>query len=196
MTEIAEKPKREVEAYTTADIERALTEVAACNGNVRQAEANLDADPDARAVPKSTLHEWKTRHHVERYAAIRAEQLPKIREQAADQHMALAQRSMEVEDDLLALLAAKKDELPARDLAGAIRNLSVDSGVHTQNAQLLNDQPTERRAIDLPGTLQELKSLGVEPKHVLNLTPVAEEDVETGSSSEAGLTPRTDSPGP
>lgn len=196
MTDLAEAPKREVEAYSTADIERALIEVAACNGNVRQAEANLGADPDARAVPKSTLHEWKTQLHAERYAAIRAKQLPKIREQAADQHMALAQRSMEVEADLLALLAEKRAELPARDLAGAVRNVAVGSAVHTEKAQLLNDQPTERRAIDLPGTLQELKSLGVEPKHVLNLTPVAEEDVETGSSSEAGLTPQMDSPGP
>jgi hypothetical protein len=93
---------------------------------------------------------------------------------------------MEAEALLVDRLKDNVNDIAPRDLPGAIRNVAVGSAVHTEKAQLLNDQPTERRAVDLAGTLAELKSLGVEPKHVLDLQPESEEEIDSPESQDLG----------
>lgn len=178
-TAVEAKPRRtRGTAYTASEIERGLIELVACNGNARQAAANLDQDPSIRSIPYQTLTGWKSSVHANRYREIRAELLPQIREHAADEHMALVSASMAVETEFLEALKGKAADIPARDLPGAVRNLATGAAIHTEKAQLLNDQPTERRSIDLAGTLQELKAMGADPKVVLNLTPSSEETIK------------------
>lgn len=167
--QLTEKPKRtEVDFAVDQKLERALLAVAAFNGNTRKASAFLK-ETDSYEIPHQTLWYWARKEHVERYEAIRREVLPHIRAQAADEHMELAELQMEANRKIVTRLTANIDELPIKELAGASRNMSVGAAVETEKAQLLNDQPTHRSAVDLLGTLQELKALGVEAKRVLNL---------------------------
>lgn len=167
-----------IEAFAVdRKVERCLMAVAAHMGNCNKAEEMLAED--GIAINKATLWRWSRKQHAERYAEIRAQALPLIRAQAADEHIELAKLSMEAERLIAERLATKVDEIPARDLAGAGRNLAVSAGVHTQNAQLLNDQPTQRVSVDLAGTLKELKAMGVDPQQILDAEVVEEEDVTT-----------------
>jgi len=149
------------------DIEAGLLALAAHNGNSRKAAAFL-AGQQGSQHDHTTLWEWKHRY-PERYQALRAEILPKIREQAADEHMDLAQKAMSAEAKVLARLDKEVDDLPVKELPGAARNMAVASAVHSEKAQLFNDQPTGRVSVDLPSLIREAKSLGIEPTKVLNL---------------------------
>lgn len=140
-------------------IERALIALAATNGSPTKASALL-AEGGVR-VDKSSIREWK-RKYPDRYTALRAEVLPAVRTQAADEHMELAAMQMEVNRKIVRRMSDEVDELPVKELPGASRNMSVSSGVETDKAQLLNDQPTSRVAHNLPGVLKELKEMGIE----------------------------------
>jgi hypothetical protein len=176
MNETAVAEKRNAPTNTDeAIIERGLMAMAAYNGNSRKAAAFLEQD--GIQVNQTTLWAWARRKHVGRYEELRAEVLPKIRAEAADEHMELARLNMELERSTLEQLKDKIPEMPARDLPGASRNLAVSSAVHTERSEGLNDRPTERIAIDLAGTLKEIRSMGVDPEVVLDAQVVSEEDV-------------------
>jgi hypothetical protein len=176
MTELVEKETRNTQTRKDEiTLERGLMALAERNGNSRKAAKDLKAD--GIEVCFQTLWNW-SRQYEDRYQAIRAQVLPKIRAKAADQHMDLAQRLMKAESEMVDQLQKKIPDIEPRDLPGSIRNTAVSAAVHTEKAQLLNDQPTQRVSIDLPATLKELKSLGVDPATVLDLQPVSEETVE------------------
>lgn len=167
----------EIETFTEDQrIELGLIAVARHNGNTRRAAKELKGA--GIEVAHQTLHRWMRTKYADRYQKIREQCLPAVRTLAADKHMELAELNAKAEKKMLARLNRNVDEIPARDLPGAIRNAAVAGSIHTERAEDLNDQPNVRVAIDLAGTLQELKSLGVEPTHVLNLEPVSEEDVD------------------
>ena len=154
-------------------IERGLMAVAAHNGNTRKAAAFLAED--GIKVDHSTLWEWARKRHVKRYEELRAEILPQIRAQAADQHMDLAGAQMEANKLIVERLKGEVDEIPSRDLPGASRNMSVGAAVETEKAQLLNDQPTEiRKHRDASEIIKSLKARGV----LLEATVISEETIE------------------
>jgi transposase-like protein len=51
-------------------------------------------------VDHSTLHRWKDRHS-EKYLSLQREILPKLREEAAERHSAVADREMELDSSSL-----------------------------------------------------------------------------------------------
>lgn len=157
-------------------VERGLQAMAYHNGNARRASHFLR--DSGIEIHDTTLMNWARGPHSERYHQIREEYAPKMRAQAADEHMDLAERAMRVNSQILDRLKEKVPELPAKELPGAARNMAVTAAVHTEKAQLLNEQPTQRVTTDLEATLKELKSLGVDPKTVLEGEVVAEEDVK------------------
>jgi hypothetical protein len=172
MTEQLE-PKRKPESQTPEPIvERGLMAMGACNGNSRKAAALLAAD--GIKLHHTVLWSWARKIHIERYAEIRAQVLPQIRAQAADEHMDLAERMMEVNGLMVDRLKAEHERVPTKELPGGIRNLSVAGAVETEKAQLLNDQPTQRVATNMPGLLKELKDMGIE---FVDGEVVGEEDV-------------------
>lgn len=166
----------DIETFTVDQkIELGLIAVARHNGNTRKAAKELEAG--GHPIPRQTLYNWVSRQYKDEYLEIREKVLPFVRAHAADRHMAMAESLAKANEKIVSRLSANVDEIPPRDLPGAARNLSVATAVETEKAEMLNDQPTHRVAIDLQGTLAELKSLGVEPRRVLNLTPTVEEDV-------------------
>ncbi len=177
MTDLAERPKKKQihKSYGTEEISRGLVAIAYANGNTRQAERDLAED--GLRIDHNTLHYWKTKNHAQEYERIRAEVLPKVREEAGDQHLALARRQMEASAMATDEWIKRRHELDPKDLSTAARNFDVGSGIHSQHAQVFHDQPTSRVAVDLSGTLKELKSMGVDPAVVLEAEVVSEEDV-------------------
>lgn len=140
-------------------IERGLHALAVCNGNSRKAAKMLsDVQPKLKFT---VIYEWGKKY-PKRYAEIRAEVAPAIRAKVADETLALVELQIEASRKMTLRAIEKADELEARDLPGAVRNMSVAAAVGIDKAQLLNDQPTVRIAHNLPGVLKELKELGVE----------------------------------
>lgn len=127
--------------FTEAQIQRALTEVAACSGNTHMAERNLAAD--GFSVAQRTLWKWSRRMYVGDYERIRTEILPAITKAAAEQHLALARRQMEGAALLADELIAERDQLEPRDRINALGKLDIGSGIHSEKAQLLAGNPTQ-----------------------------------------------------
>jgi hypothetical protein len=143
--------------YTEAQIQRVLTEVAACAGNSGLAAKHLEED--GLSIPLRTIQYWKADLHADKYQAIREIALPAIRRQAADMHMASARRRMELADELADALKAKKGELEAKDLSTALRNVDVGSAVHTDKATQLNEVEQPRPAQNFGNMLREFKQM-------------------------------------
>jgi hypothetical protein len=137
--ELSVAPAAPNSRFDELEIEQGLMALALCSGNARKAERRL-ADLGMR-VDHSTLHRWRTKH-TEKYRSLQRNMLPKLREEAAERHSAVADREMEVGLELLDQLKAKQTDLPARDLSTAIRNLDVGQGIHrTKAAELRGDAP-------------------------------------------------------
>lgn len=155
-------------------LERSLLAVAAFNGNTRRASAFLAED--GLEISHQTLWNWTNKVHLERYEGIRAERLPRVQRHAAEQHMELMTRNMELEGKLLDDLDDKRHELAARDISAAARNAAVGTGIHTEKSQLLNDQPTEiHKNRDASDVLRLLKARA--PGLFIEGTVEEEEDV-------------------
>jgi hypothetical protein len=144
-------------SYTEAEIQRGLTEVAACSGNARLASKHLAEE--GLEIDNSILYRWKTKLHAEKYEAIRDELLPSIRRQAADMHAASAAKRMELADEISEKLKEKLPELDAKDLSTAMRNTDVGAGIHSQNAEKLNEQTAPRPAQNFGAMLREFKQM-------------------------------------
>jgi hypothetical protein len=86
---------------------------------------------------------------------------PGQRELAAE-YTDLARYELAVARKVLDRLDTETDEIPARDLAGTLRNVKVSSAVGTDKAQLLRDEPTEiKQPMSSAQIARELKALGV-----------------------------------
>lgn len=159
-------------------IERGLMALAANNGNARKASKFLAED--GIEVPHQTLWRWANKVHAKRYEEMRADALPKVRAQAADAHMDLMTRNMELEVDLLEDLKENRHKLEPRDMSTAARNAAVGTAIHTEKAQLLNDQPTEiHKQRDASEILRQLKHRA--PGLFIEADVISEEDVDQPS---------------
>ena len=92
-------------------------------------------------IPRSTLQSWLDTFS-DLYTRVRGEILPRLKDELADQHTDLARHQIDVSRDLTERLSQGAAELSPRDLSGAIRNLDVGSGIHTQRAGELRGDPT------------------------------------------------------
>ena len=155
------KPKkvRERPTYDPAMVERGLLALAECNGNGRKAERLLSEDD--LGIDHTTLYRWRQGPYAEQYERIRAEVVPKVRLRASEDHMALSERLMDAEGDLLTMLMDKAHELPPKEVSTAIRNVSTSGAIHVDKAQVLSDQPTEIRRLDTGEVLRKLGSRGM-----------------------------------
>lgn len=131
--------------YTTEEIEAGLLELACWHGNVKQAARCLNER--GLEIPRTTLQGWK-KSHAERYEAIQAEVVPRVRDRLAQQYEAIAQRSAELALEGLDQFGEQMTELPIKELAGAIRNISTSGAIGVDKASLLRGLPTEIRQTD------------------------------------------------
>lgn len=131
--------------YSVEQIETGLAAMAIWHGNRRQAARVLrEAGTE---IPESTLKEW-VKAYPERYAELQAEIVPRVREKLAQQFEVIGLRSAEITLKSLDRFDDQLHELPARDLAGAIRNLSTAGAIGVDKASLLRGLPTEIRQND------------------------------------------------
>lgn len=128
--------------YPLDHIEAGLAAMAIWHGNSRQASRVLKEQ--GVEVPPNTLIEWKNRY-TERYAELTEQIVPQVREKLAQQFEAIGMRSAELTLQSLDQYGEKLDKLEARDLAGAIRNISTAGAIGVDKASLLRGLPTEIR---------------------------------------------------
>jgi hypothetical protein len=79
-------------------------------------------------IPASTLREWKA-DHPERYAQLRTELHGKVAEQIASEAEHMAQRLARIEHQMADKLEAGIDKLDAKDLPGALRNVTTSKAL-------------------------------------------------------------------
>ncbi|MGH2941083.1 MAG: hypothetical protein ACRDPE_23535 [Solirubrobacterales bacterium] len=142
-------------------MDRALIALVQCNGSAITARELLLLD--GIDIPKSTLALWPTsKKFGARYEAILAEEAPRIRRHAAQQQRQVAERAAGTTMKIIDKLDGEVDEIEARDLPGAARNMATVSAIAVDKADVLEDKPTQRVQIDMAGTLKELLALGVQ----------------------------------
>lgn len=159
MGTVSAKPatkKRTQRSYNEREIELALSTVAFLNGNTRQAHKELKQA--GLSINPATLWRWSRKKYVEKYEEIRREVTPRAREWAAERHMALADEHMEINRSLLERLRGTVEDIPARDLPGAVRNVSTAAAIETDKAQLLAGQPTVRVERSVSEIVAKLKA--------------------------------------
>jgi hypothetical protein len=142
--------------YTDQEIERGLVALALFSGNRRRASEALDQQ--GLSIPDSTLRDWRETYSGW-YTEVQRKTMPQIRELAAEQHSDLAQLEGGAARKLLDRLIAKYQDIPARDLPGAIRNLDVSAAVNRDKAAMLRGENPEaqsatRSVKDILGSLQ------------------------------------------
>jgi hypothetical protein len=148
------------EAYSEEEIERGLVEVAMCAGNTRRAHRQLEAR--GLTIPRETLKDWTTRHHLARYEEVRLEVLPRVHAKLAQESEDLAREYAAAEHAALDRFRAELPNLRAADAASAVRNLATSRGISLDKAHVLRGRPSsivERR--DPAEIVDALARLGV-----------------------------------
>jgi hypothetical protein len=170
--------KRNGHHYTDQEVERGLVAVAMCSGNYRRAAQLLEQQD--LPIPASTLRDWLTRR-AEDYTQVREQTMPKLNAQLAEQHTQLVRANMELEDELRKKITEQKDEIPARDLPGALRNVSTSTGIHSDKARLLRGEPTQIvQSKDAAELQRALEAHGF----VISLGPQDVQELPEGSDEE------------
>jgi hypothetical protein len=143
--------------YTLEEVERGLVAVALCSGNSRRA-ARLLEDQDT-PIPRGTLERWKA-DRADTYERVREDVTPRLKAMLAEEHTDLARAQMDTARKLLTRLDEEAEELPARDLPTAIRNLDVGTGIHTDKSRDLRGEATVVRheTVDVANLLKALQA--------------------------------------
>ena len=163
MTAKEPKPPARRSRYSESEGEQGLVALALYSNNSRRAPRLLKQH--GLSISARTLADWPVTF-ADEYARVRAEILPRLKQQLAEEHTALARQEMGLSRDLLAKLKREAEEIPARDLSTTIRNLDVGSGIHSDKARDLRGDPTavvERRSDSEreKAILRKLTTLGV-----------------------------------
>lgn len=156
--------------YSPDEKRDAMAAYAFCSGNQQKTEKLLS---DAGlTVSFHTIVGW-VRREKDLYEQVKAEIDGHTRSMMADSHKRLANMYMEGEEIGLAQLIKdlESGELTGKDLARALKDMSVGSAVHTDKGELLSGQPTARVATDANDIKRELASLGI---HVIESDAVEE----------------------
>lgn len=132
------------QTYGEQEIENGLQALAVHAGNARVAS-------EMTGVPERTLRNWRNQSHVERYAEIRREIMPKIRQRLAAMHEDNAAMALEKAREAMAGL--DPDKLSHSEKAKATQQLAVASGVYTDKASILRGLPS---AIEEHATAEEI----------------------------------------
>lgn len=163
--------RRDREPWNGEDIDRALWEIAVCGGNVARAHRQLSDWADAVkendgieiAVPsRRTMSLWKQGSHRNRYHEICASRTKDLDEHLAQQHVGLALRAVELEQEAMRKIAERIDGVDATEASLILRNLSgakknaVDGAAH-----LRGNTPGHIAARGVSQVIERLVRLGV-----------------------------------
>ena len=169
--------------YTHEQREMGLRAVALNSGNTERAARDLRTM--GIKVPRSTLRDWATRQHVQRYREIQTEVIPEIEERLAQKSEGLATQYSDLEADVLVRLKKELPNVPVRDLSRAARDLATGKGISTDKARDLRGrgEPARPNPIEeYAEAVRDLERLGITiqvgppPKEVPNLEGKATEE--------------------
>jgi len=172
------KPHGHRKDYTDQEIDAGLTAFAICSGHRKKAAELVKTQ--GFEIPAETIREWANRTHPDRYDRIRTKIAPKLQQQMADTHQALAGTAAELEARVVEKLETRLEtgDVEDRDLANIFKSAAIAGGIHVEKAQLLNDRPTQIVQRSASEVLRKLKSKGV----VVDAEVVEEEDVVEASA--------------
>jgi hypothetical protein len=162
--------------FNEQEVERGLVALALFNGNSRRAAKALKGQ--GLSVGATTLRRWKDDLHPEKYRKLQQDTLPEIRERAAEMHTDLAEQEVRLSGRLVQDLGQRLErgeELPIRDVPGAIRNLDTGAGINRDKASGLRGEPNVRveKQLDVGAILRELDGMGFPvPKYMLDAIDV------------------------
>lgn len=122
------------------EIDKALTVLAYYGGNSARASAET-------GIAASTLRDWRTTVHRDRYLEITEREGPRLEALAANQARELVIRSADIEHAIIDRLAAQDDEAPTTkeltELAGALQRITTSKGINTTKLLELTGRPTQ-----------------------------------------------------
>jgi len=171
---------------TEEDVVRGLTALALHNGNARAAQR-------ATGIPQSTLRNWKTTKE-DQLAELRADLMPRIYEQIAQEHFDIASQNAELEAKTLKRIEKELPNIPARDLPNTARNLATGSGIHTDKALNLRSgvdarPPTQRSLEEITRSLHNAGVTNIsiemreEPEEPTQAAPIEGTATELGDGN-------------
>lgn len=180
-SEVAKRKHPHRKDYSEAERQRALIAVAAASGNTRLAARNLAED--GFEIDHTVLWQWQKRH-ADKYQRIRADLLPRIREQQADAHRALERRQLEVSLQATELIAQRLPQMDDRDAINAAGKMDIGTGIHADKALLHDGQPTSIVQRTSDELLRELEAEGMKLE-AIDAEVVSEEDVGPSTESKS-----------
>lgn len=140
--------------YTDAEVELGLTQLARNSGNAAKTSRELK-------VPESTLKLWR-KNNQPRYLEIQEQVIPQIRAKVAERAAEIADQAAEVEEEALALLRAKLPDMDARDVSGAMRNISTTKGISLTHLNTYQAPPNDgRNSSGIEEVFKGLERLGL-----------------------------------
>jgi hypothetical protein len=111
----------------------ALTEAAMVQGNCGLAAKRM-LETHGVSVARSTIENWMHNTRADEYQTIRDDLAGPIQRKIAVEHEDNAIEASRINRKLWARLDKSIDQIPERDLAGAVRNTTVAMGVSTDKA--------------------------------------------------------------
>jgi hypothetical protein len=129
------------------------------NGGRLSRTCNQLAQQDFK-ITRETLRTWRDDLFPARFARLRIDLEPEVREGIAGQAMEIAYLAAEAEREYIEEARSKIGEVDANHLAKNVHNLANAKATNIQTAQLLRDRPTaiiENRSLeDMIGSLERL----------------------------------------
>jgi hypothetical protein len=157
--------------YTPEEVDTGLTVLALCGGDSKEAERRLEAS--GSPIPSSTLRDWRTSTHADRYVEICQERAPEIEKRVLQQSQEIQQRALAA--SLKAVDAAEQqiDSGDAKDPSATAKNLALTYGIITDKALVLQGRPST-----IIGT-QDARDLLEDIRRDLGSIPSTAEEVES-----------------
>ncbi len=144
--------------YGDYEIERGLLALASENGVASRAVKLLKGD--GVKIPPRTLEKWRTHTHRDRYERVRAEVLPKVRQESAQEHRQLERRQLELAAKLTERLKGEVETMTSKDAIQALGKADIGTGIHAEKAQLLDGEATHRPERSATEIIRALKARG------------------------------------
>jgi hypothetical protein len=125
--------------YTPEQVDTALTVLALCGGDSKEAERRLEAAGDP--IPSSTLRDWRTHTHADRYIVICQERAPEIEKRTIQRSQEIELRALSVAEQALNAASDQLDAGEAKDPGATAKNVATAYGILTQNSLVRQGKP-------------------------------------------------------
>lgn len=170
-TEVARKPRNHKRSpYNEFEIEQGLQAVALSGGNTRAAERLLK--DQGVSIPHPTLRDWVKYKKVAEYERVRDEVAPKLFAKIGEQNLHVAEQATKLEVEFLDKLAAAlaAGEIAPKELAGALRNVSVTKSIAVDKASVISGRPTDIR-VNADSVQDALRKIQRRFGHAVTIAP-------------------------